>query len=340
MKKFSLRVFVFSIPILIPVLIFLFLTITREISGDIGTMSIIFFEKGYHKKFEIAHNPPFVKDVEIKDISDSTAILCFGDSFSASRPYRYLQPIGEYFNDTVLNILYNLDYMPEEAALTFLANAPQSKMPRIMIVESVERSCCPRLFRIDTTNCISFDQLQKGKKNNSSTAKKSLDKEFISFCQYHLGWNDGTISAKTNKLCFTSKGNENELYSYYEDTIHYSDKIVDSAVEKLRQLYQFSKNRNVELIYIVATNKSTIYAPYTDNENLYFTIENRDAFDTLPFYFNPTYILRQLDQNGVKDIYYCDDTHWPPNTAKIVGEKLTEKIIQTNRITTKNREAE
>ncbi|MBQ6097353.1 MAG: hypothetical protein IJK99_06355, partial [Bacteroidales bacterium] len=133
-----------------------------------------------------------------------------------------------------------------------------------------------------------------------------------------------------------SKGNEDELFSYYEDTIHYPDEFIVSAAEKLQQLHQFAKNRNVELVYVVATNKSTLYAPYTNNENLYFTIENRDAFDTLPFYFNPTNILRQLDQSGEKDIYYCDDTHWTPKTAKIVGEKLTEIIIQTNRIAQKN----
>ena len=336
MKRFSRRVFAFSIPLLIPVFIYLFLTITREISGDIGKMSKIFFEKGYHDKLAIVPDSLFVKNVEIEDIPDSAAILCFGDSFSAQRPYPYLQPVGEYFNETVLNVLYNLDYAPEEAALAFLASAPQSKMPRIMIVESVERSCCPRLFWLDTTNCHFLDQLQKGKKHSSSTSKKSFEKEFISFCQYRLGWDDGTISAKTNKLCFTSKGNEDELFSYYEDTIHYPDEFIVAAAEKLQQLHQFAKNRNVELVYVVATNKSTLYAPYTNNENLYFTIENRVAFDTLPFCFNPTNIIRQLDQSGEKDIYYCDDTHWTPKTAKIVGEKLTEKIIKTNRIAQKN----
>ncbi len=270
----------------------------------------------------------FVQNLEIQDIPDSSTILCFGDSFSSQRPYPYLQPLGEYCNITVTNVLYNVDNAPEEAALGFLANASTSKLPKILIVESVERCCVARLFWIDTSTPFPLEQLQKGKKHKTSTQKKSIDKEITLFYQYRLVKDDGTVFAKLNKACFTSKGNENELYSYYEDTIHYSNQFCDSASQKLLQLYQFAKDRNVKLIYVVAPNKSTIYAPYTDNRNRYFTIEDTPAFDTLPCFFNPIKILRQLDENGEKDIYYADDTHWTPKTSKIVGNELKDFILK------------
>ncbi len=328
MKRFSLRVLLFFVPILIPVANYLALASTKECVGDISRMAKYFFEKGYHNKLDIKPDSLFVQDLEIQDIPDSSTILCFGDSFSSQRPYPYLQPLGEYFNKTIINVLYNVDNAPEEAALGFLANASTSKLPEILIVESIERSCNARLFWIDTTSPLTLEQLQKGKKHKTSTQKKSIDKEITLFYQYRLGKDNATVFTKLNKACFTSKNNEDELYSYYEDTIHYSNQFCDSAANKLLQLFQFAKERNVILFYVVAPSKSTIYTQYINQRNKFFTIEDKLAFDTLPFFFNPTHTLRSLDKNGEKDIYYADDTHWTPKTAKIVGKELTAFILK------------
>ncbi|MBP5189616.1 MAG: hypothetical protein J6031_01720, partial [Bacteroidales bacterium] len=50
--------------------------------------------------------------------------------------------------------------------------------------------------------------------------------------------------------------------------------------------------------------------------------------DTLHFFFNPTHTLRSLYKNGENDIYYADDTHWTPKTARIVGKELTAFILK------------
>lgn len=328
MKRFVLKVLLFSMPILVPGIFYFVLFLTRENSGDIGSMAKIFFEKGYHNKLDIDPDPLFAQDIEIQDLPDSSTILCFGDSFSAQRPFPYLQPLGEYCNKKITNVLYNVDISPEDAALGFLANAPQAKMPKIIIVESIERSVAARLFWIDTSYPLSMEQIQKGKKHRSGTPKKSFCKELTLFYKFRLGWDNKIVSVKLNKPCFSSKGNECKLYSYYEDTIHYSKEFIDSAANKLCQLRRIAQKRNIELIYIAVPNKSTLYAPYSDNRNKYFTIEDNPAFDTLPFYFNPIKILRELDEKGEKDIYYSDDTHWTPKTAKTVGEALIDKIIK------------
>ncbi len=328
MKRFIVKTFIFFTPIFTPVLYYLSLSTKYECSGDIGSMAKIFFEKEYHTNLDIVPDSILIQDVDIQDIPDSSAILCFGDSFSTRRPYSYLQPIAEHLGTNIVNVLYNIDNAPEDAALGFLANEHNSKMPRIMIVESVERSSVARLFWLDTSHPFSIEQLQKGKKHSTNTPLQSIEKEIISFYKYRLGWNNGVVFEKLNKSCFTSKNNKKDLYSYYEDTVHYSKEFVDSAANKLHQLHQFAKTRKVKLIYVIASNKSTLYAPYTNNKDKYFTIENTPSFDTLPFYFNSINLLRQLDETGEKDIYYCDDTHWTPKTAKKIGEKLTEIIIE------------
>lgn len=327
MKIFIKKTLIFFIPVFLPVLYYLIQLTTREGSGDIGTMAKLFFEKGYHNNLEINPDTLLVQNIEIQDVPDSTTILCFGDSFSQQKPFSYLQPLSEHYNKPIINVLYNIDYSPEEAATGFLVNAPKSQKPQIIIVESVERSCPVRLSKLDTTRNYPLEQLSQGKKQTTNTPLQSIDKEIILFYKLRLGWNNKTVFSKLNKPCFTSKGNEDELYSYYEDTNHYNDYNIECAANKLCQLYELAESRNVKLIYVIAPNKSSLYAPYTDNKNRYFTIENNPAFDTLAFYFNPIKLLRELEKKGEKDIYFCDDTHWTSKTAKVVGDNLTKMII-------------
>lgn len=329
MKKFVLSVLLFFLPVLLLVINYLLLTINRQCSGDLGKMAKVFFEKGYHDSFDVTPDSVMVQDIDISDLPDSTFIMCFGDSFSNQRPYCYLQPVAEHFGTPVVNVLYNLECGPEEAALGFIANAPESKMPEIMIVECVERYCVPILFWLDTSNPKSLIQLQKGKKHSTSTQKKSLDKEIVSYYQYRLGVeSNNTVVSKLNRQCFTAKGDEDNLYSYNEDTAHYSEEYIAGAIKKLQQLHHLATKRNIKLIYMVAPNKSTLYAPYTTEPNNFFCLLNeKSPFDTLPYVYNPMQTLRPLAEKGVKDIYYADDTHWTPTTAKLAGEELTKQII-------------
>ncbi len=327
MIRFVKKTLIFFTPILIPVIYYLLLYTTRERSGDIGSMAKIFFEKGYHNKLEIKPDSLHVQDFEIQDIPDNPTILCFGDSFSKQKPYSYLQPLGKYYNRTIINVLYNLDNSPEEAAVGFLINAHESKIPQIIIVESVERYCPKGLSKIDTTQPYSLEHLSKGKKYTTNIPQKSIDKEILLFYKLRIGWNNNVVFSKLNKQCFTSKGKEDDLYSYYEDTNHFKNEDIDNAANKLCQLYKLAESRNVKLIYMVAPNKSSLYSPYTEKKDIYYTLENNPAFDTLPFYFNPIKLLRKLDEKGEKDIYFCDDTHWTSKTAKEVGESLIKIIV-------------
>ena len=335
MKKFVISILLFFLPIILLVANYLTLSSVRECSGDLGKMAKFFFEKGYHEKFSITPDSVKVQDIEIKNLPNSPKILCFGDSFSNKRPLCFLQPVAEHFGTNIINVLYNLNFSPEDAAIGFLSNAPLSQMPEIMIVECVERYCIPKLYWLDTDNPPSLEQLQKGKKHSTSTQKKSIDKEILLYYQYRLGKENNTICTRLDRQCFTAEGNEEELFSYYEDTVHYSDEYISGAAQKLEKLHQLATVRNVTLIYMIAPNKSTLYTPYCIGPTNFFSIlNNNTTFDTIPYVFNPLSKLRQFADNGVKDIYYADDTHWTPATAQIIGTQLTSKIIKL--LTTNN----
>lgn len=336
MKKFVITVCLFFLPVLLLVVNYSLLSITRERSGDLSKMAKVFFEKGYHNRFDITPDSVMIQDIEISELPDSSVIICFGDSFSNRRPYCYLQPVAEYYRKTIVNALYNLDCNPFEAALGFITKAPQSKLPKIMIVECVERNSIPCLYWLDTANPPTMEYLKKGKKHSTSTQKKAFDKEIMSYYQFRLGITDNnTIKTKLNRPYFTARNDGDNLYSYYEDTIHYSKEYIAGAIQKMSQLHQLASEHNITLVYMIAPNKSTLYAPYSvDNNNFFTILENGSPFDTIPYVYNPMKTLRPLADKGNKDIYYADDTHWTPATAKIVGEELTNIILK--QLTTNN----
>ena len=308
---------------------------THDQSGDLGFLDKTFFEKGYHDKQLFFPDSIFFEDVDFSEIPDSTFIICFGDSFSKSRPYPFQQSMGEQFKTRIINVLYNLDYYPEDVAVAFLSNAPQNKMPQYLIVESVERECVPRLYNLDFVTPVSLVKLHEGKKNIGSAPKTKLDREISEYYKKKLGMNCYSVKSYLNRPMFSNKSGENVLLSYSGDTVHFSADYLSGAIKKLEKLHQLAKKRNVKLIYMIAPNKSTLYNPYCIDENNFFIVLNtKSQFDTLPYVYNPLRILRPLAEKGVKDIYYADDTHWTPTTAKIVGEGLANIILK--QLTTNN----
>lgn len=329
MRRFATRVLLFLLPAILLVSNYFLLTIRHEHSGDLGGMEMLFVEKGYHARLGMTPETLYVNDVDIERLPDSLVALCFGDSFSNRHPYSYLQPIGERLGAPVTNVLYNLDFAPEEAALGFLTNAPMEQMPQIIIVESVERDFIPRTFWLDFDNPPTIDQLQSGKKHFGTAPRKRIEIEIAGYYKKRLGMNMQSMRTRLDKDFFSARGKEDVLMSYYKDTIHYPTEYYSGVVENLERLRDIALKRGVGLVYMAAPNKSTVYSPYIVGEDPFYTaLATDETFDTLPFMLNPIGALRAMAERGVKDIYYYDDTHWSPAIAKAVGEMLSDLIIK------------
>ena len=67
-----------------------------------------------------------------------------------------------------------------------------------------------------------------------------------------------------------------------------------------------------------------------------FAVENRFPVKTLlddfachesnPYFVNTKTVLVEKARQGVKDLYYADDTHWSPIGAKIVAEEIAKRM--------------
>lgn len=331
MKKFVLRTLLFSIPLLLLVANFIFLSCKKEQTGDLAKIGHVFFDNNYHERLTNILDSSFVSDVDFAELPDSSIILCFGDSFSNRRPYRFQNAVGQQLNSKVYNVLYNLDYCPEDAALSFLTFAPQEKMPQIIIVESVERYMIPRLYWLNFNDTPSLECFYTGKKHSTSAPKKNYDEEFFNYYQRLTNSEPQIIVSQLDKHCFSLTDNSQKLYSFFEDTIHYTLEQQQGSIENIGRLHKLAKARNVSLFYLAIPNKSTVYAKHVVGRHQFFTpLDNPDLFDTMPYVFTPLEMLRQQVEEDSLDIYFADDTHWTPKTARKVGIKLSE-IISSNK---------
>ena len=327
MKRFVLKTLLFIIPLLLLLLNYMILSLLREQSGDLGRVGRVFFDKNYHENLNI-NDTALVSDVDIEYINDSSEIICFGDSFSNLHPYRYQDAIAQLLNKTVYNITYNLRYSPEDAALSFLTYAPQEKMPQIIIIESIERSMIPRLAWLNFNNIPSLDLFYVGPKHSTKPPRKDYDEEILTYYQ-HLVFNiPQIIISSLDNHYFTLTKNSDRLYSFFEDTLHYSTELQQDAIRNISRLNRLAEQRGVKLFYLAIPNKSSVYANHSvGNHPFFIPLDNPAIFDTMPYAYTPLSFLRQQADDGVLDIYYADDTHWSPKTAKLVGTALAE-IIQ------------
>ena len=329
MKRFIFKLLLFSIPFIALLLNYLLITITRECRGDLAKLELMYIEKGYYDKQTSSYDTNSALDVEIGELPDSAKVLVFGDSFANRKPCRYQQTIGEKNSDTVINVRYNLEFSPEDAALTFLQYSSQEKMPKAIVVESVERYCINRLCGMRTDSPIPFDKMTQGKKRYGDRKHKNIAEEAAKYYRKKLGIGESqVITTPLNQNLFSANGYENVLISFYEDTNTVSDEKIILAINKLDTLHRLADSRNVKLIYFIPPNKSTVYHPYlTEKRNFTILVDNDSPFDTINYVYSPIDVLRTRVESGYKDVYYLDDTHWTPVTSHIAGQKLRELLF-------------
>ena len=303
MRKFILKIFLFILPVFMLLLNYLFLEMTRERSGDLGRVGHLFFEKGYHSKLTPAYEEQFVINTIFDSLPDSSYILSIGDSFSnlVFCTQRWNEYTGAALGEKILNI-HSLDNNPECDVLTFLTYCPDSNLPKIIILESVERETIDRLRDLNFDDPHSLYSISHFPDSTIET-EQNLYFKTKEYYQRRLGQNVHLVFSNLNKDVFSSNGTENKLVCYYDDTIHFGVSDVLLAVDNLMQLNLLANQRGVKLVYFICPNKANVYWPYISEKDKkkYFNILDRtNTFDTLPYVFNPLPLLRQLAASGGK----------------------------------------
>lgn len=328
MKRFLIKSSIFFFPFLI-ICIYVYVYEQSEWTGDLGRLGKIPF--GLLQP--IVNNDTidnYVINCNSIDEIKNAKNITIGDSFS-QQDKGFQQFLGNTLKDTIYNIRFNnLD--PEESALYLIENnyIPNCKN---LIIESVERSCIRRLNAIQFNKCI-YDSITVCKSNITTDKHKFMSlTDIASYIRLKFGYDCPFSIVELTKplfshptfqssLVFLNSKNDSDL-----SFINYDDSLYTKSIDNIIRLHTLAKQQNIDLIYLIAADKYDVYSEYIKN-NPFPINQTLDKFKIDENWFiNSKAIFQRHLQQGVKDIYYVNDTHWSPIGAQIVGEYIGN-IIQ------------
>lgn len=227
----------------------------------------------------------------------------------------------------------------------------QNKLPKLFIYESVERYLKFRLEKHE--NCL--EQVVKNininamEYTNNTEVFSSIHNRNYSSGFYDLAYiikysfaNAVKEHGKVNRYELTdsyrfSNNKSNEILLYSEDlnTIKWTpkdwEKIRCNALH-LQNLVQ--KSESTSFVLLVAPDKTTVYKDFIKHDFLgeskleLLTVGNELNFIRVDDY------LRQKVEEGEKDIYYPNNTHWSYQGHELVANKVLE-YLEGKKIITK-----
>ena len=333
MKRFLLKSLLYSTPIIVPIIYFT-IFINPHLSGDIGPLGYVSFPKEYANGISLNDNVVNcgynIPDCQKYDI------LTIGDSFSQSTySNSYNSFLADYVTSNVFNHNPNWGINPFNR---FILLSKMKTLPRLIIIESAERYLIDRLIKINF-DLTSEDMIAYNIVDTTAfelPRKKSILAKTQEWTKRILGIYENPIHhCVLSKSYFTCSNKENDLYFYVDDITHIntSQNNLDNAILKLDSLFSYANTLDIDLYVLIAADKYDIYQDYIIN-NQY---PKADVLERLtekyahPNLINSKDTLSKMVADGIKDIYWCNDTHWSPIGSEAVAKQVLEIInCQTN----------
>ncbi|MFI3306424.1 MAG: hypothetical protein R3Y68_07935 [Rikenellaceae bacterium] len=340
MNKFLLRAVLFLSPFIVYALYILcdLAYISANQTGDLeglGGFSIS-NSREYHKqmfnpKLDQVYFDTFYLDSTYRDVK----VLNVGDSFSNQGVTGYVNFMAKNISGNVLNISANM-CNPFEVALGALNSGMLSAAGcKVVVVQSVGRYLPYRFATMrDETEfnleeLISYHNSEVNKPKLVSTNKiQQTYEKLLNLAMLKLS-ESPVRTVKLNADLFSSE--PRTLHYYYEDIsicTSLSDEQLDDIASKADYLRGRFRENNIEFIILAVPDK---YDLYQNNivENkcapkvILDQIQSRLSDD---FFINAKDILLPMIENGVKDVYLTNDTHWSQIAAETVGVYLAKSI--------------
>lgn len=327
MRKFTIKFILFFLTIYL-VIGYYYIFVDGKTTGDIGNAGYISFGENYATDLR-TDNKYYVHNISDTDSLSEYSILTIGDSFS-NLNIGYSDFMGKNLKRKIANVPA-IGGGPEQTFIC-LVNSGQIPQNTTVIIESVERSVIGRLVNLDFSDSVKVIIETNGKQDNSSNRRTSILERTTRWLRLSIGYKNPVLSFRLSRDFFTHERYEDKLFIYNSvwdndgDLLfvtRLNDSFMQEAQINLIRLKDFADSNNVQLIYVVAMNKYDAYSEYiVDNEYPEDpTMQLLQPLDS-SWCVNTKTILRPYINQGVKDVYYVNDTHWSPVGAKIVGDYL------------------
>lgn len=343
MKRFLIKTFLYGLPVIL-LMVYYAVFVKPYLSGDLGLLGQIVFVD------DPVPSPNFHKSpvsCEYGKVPEDSCVLIIGDSFSNKEGIiRYSDFLAEWADLPVYNLQF--DWRRGNLFNQFVYLSKVQPLPKIVIIESVERELVSRLVNLQVglspkmmieRGFIDTASVAVAKKNSTVTNNSHLATLFSGtqeFAKKRMGIANPVKKAALSVPMFSCTGKENKLY-FYEDDLRVSSKeSVSMAKKKLENLFEYADSLGIHLYVLAAADKYDIYQPYIVG-NTYakaFVLDTLAATCTSPRFVNSKDTLSRMASKGVRDIYSCGDTHWSAIGAEAVAEMVAERIMAQEKDTT------
>ncbi len=346
MRKFLINISYTVLPVwLFLVGMAVYLWATGDNSGDLMRLGLINSGPEYTDSIRSGLLPEVYYRSEDDDSllrRDTCDVLVIGDSFSHGGGVgkqgdyvNYLAHDGGGRRVTVFTPQDPTLSSPVQIAYDILnLGCVDSTHVRNMVVQEVERYLVDRHGGFVTTH-TSIPRVEKP--DPAATTAQPQEgpgplQRVKDYLFYHLLGANPIFKVRLSRPVFG--GQEPDVLYFYREDVELGFDVTPRqrqlVIDSYRQLIDMARQRGVNLILLVASDKYDIYQNYIIDNPYPVKTLNEDlqqwmAPDLDRFVFSKQVLGPYIGQ-GVKDVYLFNDTHWSPASSRLIAAEIIKKL--------------
>ena len=341
MKKFLIKLSYTVLPVfllLFGLTAYLNLHIRPQSTGDLGRLAFVIIGQEYGQRIERYElkDTLFDKVRETEDLRNiHVNVLTIGDSFSQQEHAGYQNYMVQE-GVTVANTRRDLYDSPIQYAWNLLdAGVVDSTNIDVMIVEVSERDFSLRIenFRTDKVEVGEPDMPGEGGEENVWDMRRWSLLRTRDFLMYRYAGRNPVYEVQLNREFFSSN-EPRKLYFYCADILN-GLTIDESIRPKIKEVFNLltakAQERGFALIMMLPVDKYDLYQDYiVDNPYGHKRVneEVRELLGDVPEVMLCKFTLQPLLENGEKDVFLFDNSHWSYKASEAVGKELCRRVKQ------------
>lgn len=340
MKKFLTKLSYTLLPVfllLFGLTAYLNLYIRPQATGDLGRLAFVMVGEDYGQRIEQNEMKEklFSNVRETEDLRNiHVNVLTIGDSFSQQEHAGYQNYMPQE-GLTVANTRRGLYDNPIQYAWNILeAGIIDSTNIDVMVVEVGERDLSLRInnFSIDKVEVGEPYSPDDGEEENVYDIRQWSLLRTRDFLMYRYAGRNPVYDVELNRDFFDSR-EPRRLYFYCADVLN-GMTIEASIRPKIKEVFDLltskAHERGFDLILMVPVDKYDLYQDYIVN-NPYdhpkrINEEVRELFGDRLEVMLCKYTLLPLLENGEKDVFLFDNSHWSYKGSQAVGIELSRRV--------------
>ncbi len=337
MKKFLIKISYTLLPlwlILVAGVTYFSLNICPLTSGDIGRLQLIPFGNDYDSTLAKNYLPEimFTTVYDLDELNRSQAdVITVGTSFSERGIDGYQNYLAQH-GVKVVNCERRLYFNPYTFAYEIMnlgiidsTNAP------VIIVECAERGVDEFMYRFDPKSSLQMVRADKKK-----LAKKSPNQWSLARLRDYFAYRSGFTEAPIIDMMldgdyFSYPGDERHLFFYADDIKQMG--INPRHEEKMKKTWQSlvdkAAEKGIRLMFVVPVDKYDLYQDHIVDNPYPRKVVNDDIKRVLndeERILITKDILQPLVEQGEKDIFLFNDTHWSYKAAQATADEIYRRL--------------